>query len=84
MAQQQDPVLTEQLTHHLEGRQPEAGTGSAIMTGDASKNTTFLVLLYMALGRHEEAAEAAVGLARRAQEAGNYKVGSTGSVAAVC
>ena len=27
----------------------------------------------MALGRHEEAAEVAVGLARRAQEAGNYK-----------
>ena len=43
------------------------------MTEDTSANTTYLVLLYMALGRHEEAAKVAVGLARRAQEAGNYK-----------
>lgn len=43
------------------------------MTEDTAANTTYLVLLYMALGRHEEAAEVAVGLARRAQEAGNYK-----------
>lgn len=43
------------------------------MTDEAPANSTYLVLLYMALGRHVEAAEVAVGLARRAQEAGNYK-----------
>lgn len=43
------------------------------MTDESSPTTTYLVLLYVALGRHEEAAEVAVGLARRAQEAGNYK-----------
>ena len=73
VAQSQDPAMTEQLTQHLDGQQSGSGPASALTAADASKNTTYLVLLYLALGRHEEAAEVAVGLARRAQEAGNYK-----------
>lgn len=41
------------------------------LAGDAGS----LFLLHMALGRFEEAADAAAGLARAEQEAGNYKVG---------
>ena len=74
VAKEQDPALTHQLTQHLEGQQPRASAGAALVSDDTSANSTYLVLLYMALGRHEEAAEVAVGLARRAQEAGNYKV----------
>lgn len=73
MAKEQDPALTHQLTQHLEGQQPGAPPEVAPMTDETSANTIYLVLLYMALGRHEEAAEVAVGLARRAQEAGSYK-----------
>ena len=73
VAQEQDPALTQQLTQHLEGQQPGAAPGAAPTTEESSANSTYLVVLYMALGRHEEAAEVAVGLARRAQEAGNYK-----------
>ena len=74
VATEQDPALTAQLTQHLEGQQSGASSGGAPGGGDSSKNSSYLVLLYMALGRHEEAAEVAVGLARGAQEAGNYKV----------
>lgn len=74
VAREQDSALTKQLTQHLQGAQAGAAQGSALAADDASKTSTYLVLLYMALGRHEEAAEVAVGLARRAQDAGNYKV----------
>lgn len=74
VAKEQDPALSQQLTQHLQGQHSGAGAGSALGADSASKNSTYLVLLYMALGRHEEAAEVAVGLARSAQEAGSYKV----------
>lgn len=75
VAKEQDSALTQQLTQHLQGAQAGAAPGSALASDDASKTSTYLVLLYMvALGQHEEAAEVAVGLARRAQDAGNYKV----------
>lgn len=74
MAKEQDLALTQQLTQHLKGSQAGVAPGSALAADDASKTSTYLVLLYMALGQHEEAAEVAVGLARRAQDAGNYKV----------
>ncbi|KAL3149725.1 hypothetical protein ABBQ38_013551 [Trebouxia sp. C0009 RCD-2024] len=74
VAKEHDSALTQQLTQHLEGQQPGASSEGAPVTEDTAANTTYLVLLYMALGRHEEAAEVAVGLARRAQEAGNYKM----------
>ena len=74
VAKEQDSALTQQLTQHLQGGQAGAAPGSALAADDASKTSTYLVLLYMALGQHEEAAEVAVGLARRAQDAGNYKV----------
>ncbi len=74
VAKEQDSALTQQLTRHLQGARPGAAPGSALAADDASKTSTYLVLLYMALGQHEEAAEVAVGLARRAQDAGNYKV----------
>lgn len=74
MANKQDSALTQQLTQHLQGAQAGAAPGSALAADETSKTSTYLVLLYMALGRHEEAAEVAVGLARRAQDAGNYKV----------
>ena len=73
VSKEQDPALTHQLTQHLEEQQPGASPGAAPGTDEAPANSTYLVLLYMALSRHEEAAEVAVGLARRAQEAGNYK-----------
>ena len=74
MAKVQDSALTQQLTQHLQGDQPGAAPGSALAADGASKPCTYLVLLHMALGQHEQAAEVAVGLARRAQDAGNYKV----------
>ncbi|KAL0053124.1 hypothetical protein WJX82_001225 [Trebouxia sp. C0006] len=74
VAKEQDSALTQQLTQHLQGAQAGAAPGSALASDDASKTSTYLVLLYMALGQHEEAAEVAVGLARRAQDAGNYKM----------
>ena len=76
VTKEQDPALTQQLTQYLEGQQPGAPSDAALAmaSSDSSAKSTYLVLLYMALGRHEEAAEVAVGLARRAQEAGNYKV----------
>lgn len=74
MAKEQDSALTQQLTQHLEGQLAGASPGGALASDDTSKSSTYLVLLYMALGRHAEAAEVAIGVARRAQEAGNYKV----------
>ncbi|KAL0039283.1 hypothetical protein WJX79_001413 [Trebouxia sp. C0005] len=74
VAKEQDLALTQQLTQHLKGSQAGVAPGSALAADDASKTSTYLVLLYMALGQHEEAAEVAVGLARRAQDAGNYKM----------
>ena len=74
VAKENDSALTQQLTQHLQGPQAGAAPGPALAADDASKTSTYLVLLYMALGQHEEAAEVAVGLARRAQDAGNYKV----------
>ena len=65
----QDPALSDQLMQHLQRPQTQLQPDKA-----ASDTSTYLVLLHMALGRHEEAAEVAVGLARSAQEAGNYKV----------
>ena len=61
--QSKDPALIQQLSTLLEG---EPG-GTAPDTGN-------LLLLKMALGHFDKAAELAVGLARQDQEAGNYKV----------
>ena len=80
VAKLQDPSLTDQLMQHLQGHQPGAVSLSALQTGAGADQSTYLVLLYMALGRHEEAADVALGLARTLQEAGNYKV----SVARQC
>lgn len=80
VAKLQDPNLTDQLMQHLQGHQPGAVSLSALHTGAGADQSTYLVLLYMALGRHEEAADVALGLARTLQEAGNYKV----SVARQC
>ena len=68
VAKLQDKALTDQLMQHLQQTRLQSDEA-------ASDRSTYLVLLYIALGRHEEAAEVAVGLARSAQEAGNYKVG---------
>ena len=68
VAKLQDQALIDQLIQHLQQTQLQPDS-------TASDRSTYLVLLYMALGKHEEAAEVAVGLARSAQEAGNYKVG---------
>lgn len=81
VAKLQDPALINQLTHHLQGRQQ--GALPSLQTGAPGDRSTYLVLLYMALGRHEEAAEVAVGLARSLQEAGEYKV-SCSAAAACC
>ena len=74
VAKLQDPSLTDQLLQHLQGHQPGAVSLSALQAGAGTDQSTYLVLLYMALGRHEEAANIALGLARSLQEAGNYKV----------
>ena len=84
VVKEQDSGLTQQLTQHLEGQQAGASPRGAPMTDDTAANTTYLVLLYMALRRHEEAAEVAVGLARRAQEAGNYKACTASAPPTTC
>ena len=61
--QSKDPALIQQLSALLEGE-----------PGGAGPDTGNLLLLKMALGHFDEAAELAVGLARQDQEAGNYKV----------
>ena len=61
--QSKDPALIQQLSTLLEGE-----------PGGAGPDTGNLLLLKMALGHFDEAAELAVGLARQDQEAGNYKV----------
>ena len=74
VAKLEDPALTNQLIHHLQGHQQGAVSLHALQKSAPADKSTYLVLLYMALGRHEEAAEVAAGLARSMQEAGEYKV----------
>ena len=84
VAKLQDPALTSQLIHHLQGLQQGAVSLQALQKSAPADKSTYLVLLYMALRRHEEAAEVAVGLARSLQEAGEYKVCSNNMLLPTC